>query len=255
MVDPETRPEAPAVRNSAEQLTLDPRQILETVDVLRDRVDERFPQSGLSGLAHTLSRIAADTVPQLRWVATPHRPLRVGIGLLIAFIPALVGAVIWQAPRLSGGINTWAGLIQVIESVMNDVFFIGAAIFFLSTVETRIKRRRALRFLRELRALAHIVDMHQLTKDPDRVLRAGGDTPSSPERRMTPFELGRYLDYCSEMLSLISKIAALYVQTFDDAVVLAAVDEVETLTTGLSGKIWQKIMILERAAAAAEGRA
>jgi hypothetical protein len=46
------------------------------------------------------------------------------------------------------------------------------------------------------------------------------------------------------MLSLIGKLAALYVQKFDDPVALAAVNEVEELTTGLSRKIWQKIMIL-----------
>ena len=57
-------------------------------------------------------------------------------------------------------------------------------------------------------------------------------------------ELIRYLDYCSEMLSLIGKIAALYVQKFDDPVALVAVNEVEELTTSLSRKIWQKIMIL-----------
>jgi hypothetical protein len=34
------------------------------------------------------------------------------------------------------------------------------------------------------------------------------------------------------------------VQKFDDPVALAAVNEVEDLTTGLSRKIWQKIMIL-----------
>jgi hypothetical protein len=135
-------------------------------------------------------------------------------------------------------------------AISSVLFYLGAVILFLFTVEGRIKRRRALRFLRELRALAHIVDMHQLTKDPDRLLTHGQNTPSSPAREMTRFELGRYLDYCSEMLSLISKIAALYIQNFDDPVVLAAVDEVEALTTGLSRKIWQKIMILERA----EGR-
>jgi hypothetical protein len=89
--------------------------------------------------------------------------------------------------------------------------------------------------------------MHQLTKDPDRVIRSTSDTPSSPERELQGFQLGRYLDYCSEMLSLVSKVAALYAQSFDDHVVLAAVDEVESLTTGLSAKIWLKIMILDRA--------
>jgi poly-beta-hydroxyalkanoate depolymerase len=63
---------------------------------------------------------------------------------------------------------------------------------------------------------------------------------------MSAYELTRYLDYCSEMLSLAGKVAALYAQNFPDAVVLAAVNEVETLTTGLSRKIWQKIMILNK---------
>jgi len=40
---------------------------------------------------------------------------------------------------------------------------------------------------------------------------------------MTPFELGRYLDYCSEMLSLTGKVAALYAQDLDDPVVVEAV--------------------------------
>ena len=64
-------------------------------------------------------------------------------------------------------------------------------------------------------------------------------------RRLGRFELARYLDYCSEMLSLSGKVAALYVQYLDDPVVLAAVNEVETLATGISGKIWQKIVILD----------
>ncbi len=47
------------------------------------------------------------------------------------------------------------------------------------------------------------------------------------------------------MLSLTGKVAALYAQHFDDAAVLNSVNEVESLTTGLSRKIWQKLMILE----------
>jgi hypothetical protein len=39
------------------------------------------------------------------------------------------------------------------------------------------------------------------------------------------------------------------VQKFDDPVALVAVNEVEELTTGLSRKIWQKIMILNAFAA------
>lgn len=55
------------------------------------------------------------------------------------------------------------------------------------------------------------------------------------------------------MLSLIGKLAALYVQKFDDPVALSAVNDVEQLTTGLARKIWQKIMILDSALAKAKG--
>ena len=90
-----------------------------------------------------------------------------------------------------------------------------------------------------------LVDMHQLTKDPDKLAEKRGEQ-AARERQIQRSRLTRYLDYCSEMLSLVSKIAALYAQTFHDPVVLAAVDEVESLTTGLSSKIWQKMIILDR---------
>ena len=51
------------------------------------------------------------------------------------------------------------------------------------------------------------------------------------------------------MLSLIGKVAALYVQGFPDPVALQAVDDIEGLTTSLSREIWQKIMIIEQSGA------
>jgi len=69
-------------------------------------------------------------------------------------------------------------------------------------------------------------------------------TPSSPERTLTAFEVMRYLDYCSEMLSLTGKLAALYAQNTRDVAVISAVTDLEVLTTGLSRKIWQKMIIL-----------
>ena len=109
--------------------------------------------------------------------------------------------------------------------------------------------------LHELRSIAHVIDMHQLTKDPHRISQASKypKTGESPELKLTPFELRRYLDYCSEMLSLTGKIAAVYVQEFDDGVAMATASELEILTTGLSRKIWQKISILHNDAL--EGKA
>jgi hypothetical protein len=98
--------------------------------------------------------------------------------------------------------------------------------------------------LHRLRSLAHVIDMHQLTKDPT-VLLDAHKTSVSPERTMTRFELTRYLDYCSEMLALIGKLAALYGERMRDSVVIDAVNDIENLTTGLGRKIWQKITIIE----------
>ncbi len=87
-----------------------------------------------------------------------------------------------------------------------------AGLFFLISLETRFKRRRALSAIHELRAVAHVVDMHQLTKDPERLLPDWVPSEHSPKMSLNAFELGRYLDYCNELLSLIGKLAAVYVQ-------------------------------------------
>lgn len=144
--------------------------------------------------------------------------------------------------------ETWdlEKVVTVMEAGINDVVLIGAAIFFLLSAEIRYKRQRALKALHELRSIAHVIDMHQLTKDPHRIIAKSeyARTGLSPKMEMTRFELRRYLDYCSEMLSLTGKVAAVYVQEFDDGVAMASASELETLTTGLSRKIWQKITIL-----------
>lgn len=65
---------------------------------------------------------------------------------------------------------------------------------------------------------------------------------------MTRFELVRYLDYCAEMLSISSKMAALHVQYVNDPVVLDAVNDIEVLASDLASRIWQKIVILDTSA-------
>jgi hypothetical protein len=164
-------------------------------------------------------------------------PTRVGVAItaMLAVIAAAASQI-----RLASGVAGWPDFVQGVEAAINDLVFLGIAIFFLLTIETRLKRRRALAALHQLRSIAHVVDMHQLTKDPEQLLTNPPATASSPARTMTRVELGRYLDYCSEMLSLTSKIAALFVERFDDPVTLAAVNEIESLTARLSRKIWRR---------------
>jgi hypothetical protein len=226
---------------------LDDAEIIATLARLSDRIAERFPDSGLRRVSEELLDFARGTAGTIAYMRRPNWAIRAAVATVLALV---LGALVVLATRLElptavGGLVTLVGLL---ESTINDLVFLGAAVFFLITVETRIKRRRALAALHQLRSVVHIVDMHQLTKDPERLMLPQPDTASSPRRTMTAPELGRYLDYCSELLSLTSKIAALFAQQFDDPVVLAAVNEIETLATGLSGKIWQKITLLDRAA-------
>jgi len=223
--------------------SLDPEQIAATIDRLRQRIERRFPGSGLAMVCGELDRIAEKARERAAWIARPILPLRVAVVLLTALIVAglLVTLASLHAPSETFKLVEF---IQLLESGINDVVLVGAAIFFLVTLENRIKRHRALAAIHEMRAIAHVIDMHQLTKDPEWVLGRGQETGVLPPRTMSRFELSRYLDYCSEMLSLTGKVAVLYVQDFDDDVALAGVNEVENLTAGLSRKIWQKLMVL-----------
>ncbi|RVD39812.1 hypothetical protein EN746_32970, partial [Mesorhizobium sp. M8A.F.Ca.ET.023.02.2.1] len=65
-------------------------------------------------------------------------------------------------------------------------------------------------------------------------------------------DLARYLDYCSEMLSITGKIAALFAQSVNDAVVIDGVNDIENLASNLSRKIWQKITLIDGRPAAPE---
>ena len=223
--------------------SLDAEAIATTIERLCQRVEVRFPESGLSGVCRELDAIADRAAETSAWIGRPILPLRVAVGLLVALILAGLGVTL-AALRAPLEPLTLGQLVQTIEAGVNDLVFVAVAVFFLLTLETRLKRRRALQAIHELWSIAHVIDMHQLTKDPEWVLDRGRETGVLPPRSMNRFELSRYLDYCSEALSLTGKVAALYMKDFDDPVALQAVNEVESLTTGLSRKIWQKLTIL-----------
>ncbi len=213
--------------------------------LLQKRIEERFPESSLLNVCKELCTIASEAKQNSENIAKPNILLRIFITLIILLMfLALVYSV--QLLEITFSKFTIGELIQIVEAGMNELILIGAAILFLTTTETRLKRNKSLDSLHELRSIAHVIDMHQLTKDPSTLLQEKIVTPSSPKRELTAYQLSRYLDYCSEMLALIGKIAALYAQHSRDSVVLSAVNEVENLASGLSRKIWQKIMILEK---------
>jgi hypothetical protein len=229
---------------------LDATHIIGTIERLGQRIEERFPGAGLSGVGNDLLGLARDCAREADALARPHWPVRAAVGTTIVLMTmAVVAAVAGVVQRVAAPtqVSGLAELAQGVEAAVNDVVFLGIAVYFLVSIESRLKRRVALRRLHQLRSIAHIVDMHQLTKDPEHLLAPREDTASSPRRAMSRTELGRYLDYCSELLSLTSKVGALFAQRTQDAVVLQGVNEIEDLTNGLARKVWQKITLLERA--------
>lgn len=226
-------------------LTLDPERVIETAQRLSCRVTERFPDSGIARVAAQIAAVAKDAAARAVWLSKPIVPLRIAIVVCALVIFVILAGMLTRLEVTTDGINI-SDFFQGIEAAVNDLILFGAGLYFLASWETRIKRRRALRALHELRSLAHVIDMHQLTKDPEKLAAGMPDTPSSPPRTMSPAQLTRYLDYCSELLALLSKIAAIYVERFDDSVTIEATNDLEALTSGLSRKIWQKIMILDR---------
>jgi hypothetical protein len=239
---------------------LDRRHLIDTVGRLHDRIAARFPAAGLLGVSAELRRIAAAHAARSARIRRPVWRLRFVSTLLLLAGVGLLGWLFWSALQqrsASGGDAplAFAGTLQALEAALSMLFFLGAGAVYVASLELRSKRRRCLEALHELRALAHIVDMHQLTKDPDLALHPKHDPATSAEPRLSPFQLTRYLDYSSEILSLIGKVAALYAQDFPDPQAVDAVDDIEDLTTGLSRKIWQKIMILANHPSLEEGTA
>lgn len=240
------------------QERLDADAVLSTIIRLEHRIAARFPERGLTAVAGRL-RVVATDVRDATHARDPLRVLRAACRVLIALLALLMVVVIVLAVAELVGRSSQDPLptlewLRGLETTINDAVFVGIAILFLWLLPTRIERGRVLRVLHRMRSLAHVIDMHQLTKDPERFSSAFRPTPESVNNTMTPSEMASYLDYCSELLSLVGKTAALYAERTTDSAVLATISDIEALTTGMSRKVWQKVALLPANDGATRGR-
>ena len=220
-------------------------RIVETTEILSRRILERFPGAGLYHVSRELQALAEKAQLKAPTVGRPIYALRVSVGMLIAIILGAGALFLYSVLSRAGQVASadLPELLEVLEAGTNLVIIFGVVLFFLFNLETRIKRARAMRAIHQLRSVAHVIDMHQLVVDPDYYRGGIIATKHSPKRELSLPLMMRYLDYCSELLSLTSKIAALYIQEFNDSVVLNAVSDVEILCDGLSRKIVQKMSL------------
>lgn len=215
--------------------------VLATAQRLQARIEARFPARNLGRVAERLVAVASD-VERAAARSRPIRVLRVsGLVLIGILVVAAVASLIWVVVELiatSGSALAW---LAAMETIINDVVYVGIAVVFLWLLPEHLERRRILGELHLLRSLAHVIDMHQLTKDPERFATAFRPTSETVEVGLSPMEMANYLDYCSELLSLVSKTAAVYAERSTDPAVLATISDIENLTNGMARKIWQKL--------------
>ena len=156
------------------------------ISALHQRIVERFPGAGLGDVCaelrcHRRAELAArrGDRPAQHSAARGHLRRCWPAAWLLSCDRLLISLASTTADNVYS-------VLQGIEAAMNIVVLMGAALFFLVTIEERLKRRRALTALHELRSIVHVIDMHQLTKDPSVVVSVAGDTPSSPARTLSP---------------------------------------------------------------------
>lgn len=232
---------------SAGAYKLDAARIEETLARLRLRIAARFPTASLGEVCASLVTTARETAISADKLARPMWWLR-GLASMVAAAWAagtfyVVREIDWMSLSKRADVTS---LAQGLDSAVNLLLLAGAAIWFVLSIEERVKRSDTLAKLHALRSFAHVIDMHQLTKDPTMILSGASVSPASPDRHMSEFELARYLDFCAEMLALTAKLAALYAGASNDRTILQAATEVEDLASDLGRKIWQKIMILSQ---------
>jgi hypothetical protein len=222
---------------------LNAEKISETIEALARRISDRFPGSGLWYVCSDLVELSRQTGDRIIEVARPHWALRIGLAVVQIATLAMLFLVFQFAATLKAS-DELSDFLQGFDAAISLAIFVAGSAFFVWSIEARWKRTKAMKALPELRSIVHVIDMHQLTKDPS--MLGAARVSSSPERNMSPFELMRYLDYCSEMLSLTAKLASLYAERISDPVVVDTVGDIERLTSALSAKIWQKISMVQQ---------
>jgi hypothetical protein len=226
---------------------LEAEYVADTVVRLEARIRARFPDRRLGNVAAELQSTVHEVADGFEASKARRRQVRL-VSRIATFVVVLAAALAFGfalRDAFTRGPENTVDWVPLAESLVNDFVFAVIAVFFLWATPERLERRTLLDLLHRLRSLAHVVDMHQLDKDPEQARAAYHPTDVSPSRRiMDAEELHHYFDYCSELVSLIAKTAALCAERTSDPVVLNTVSEIETLGAQMSQKIWQKISLL-----------
>ena len=241
---PEDHSDAPP--SSSRFQRLDGQAVRRSAAALEHRIMTRFPDRTLwevcrevVGLVDEINAGTGISRRRVRLARLLSRLAMLAVTLFLGGAVALAAVDLFAERDVLGPLD----VLPLLETIINDLVFGGIAVFFLLRIPERMERARVLRILHRLRSLAHVIDMHQLTKVPERLERGSREDGGLDLDRA---ELTRYLDFCTEMLSLVGKSAALFAEHTTDGDVLDAVEGIEALTSDMARKVWQKIGIIQQ---------
>jgi hypothetical protein len=225
---------------------LNPQKLTGTAQLISERVEAMFPGSGLGEVSREVVSATQHVIGEVNELRKPLWQLRIWITLGILFlcaIPIAVGALL----DFRETFGSLAEFMQATDAGFNVlILLLGGAVFLMKT-EARSKRNRAHKALNELRSLAHVIDMHQLSKDPG--IR-GWMLPGPKREQRRPACIGNdtdlwfYLSFSSDLLAILGKSAAWFAEHLTDRDILQTVNDVENLCNDTSRKVWQKMSFL-----------
>jgi hypothetical protein len=204
---------------------LDAAKLTSTAAELAKWIAESFDKASLSRVALGVGAYAHEAVARADSIRRPIWYIRLTV------LALLIGTAIMACREAID--RPMQDILKFLDETKGAAAWAGGAVLALVTLEFRVRRRRALKAINELRALVHIVDMHQLAKDP--VIE-----DFRANEKQTKVE--EYLHACSALLAILSKIGEFYIEQFPDPTAISAVNEFEMIATGLSNKIWMKIL-------------
>ncbi|MFZ4699415.1 MAG: hypothetical protein ACOYMG_05150, partial [Candidatus Methylumidiphilus sp.] len=157
--------------NPNQQHRLDPAKIIQTAEHLASRVSSRFPDSTLAGLAADLAEIARETDERARLAREPNRLIR-GVGWLVGVLGLLglwyfVGRIQTHLINAKMEFGTVTDLFEAADAGFNILVALAGALWFLVTLEARVKRKQGLEHIGELLEFIQIIDVTQLYYTPE----------------------------------------------------------------------------------------
>jgi hypothetical protein len=218
-----------ATKNLAPRHRLDAGKIIETAKNLADDINVRLSGTNLAMLAEELTRLAVATEERGRRARRPFLAIRAFSALAISLV--LLG--LWYLARhihARWEFGTINNVFDALNTGFNLLVLLAGALWFCVTLEARIKRKEALRFIEGLREFAHVIDVTQLYYTADLYRHRHGARSGNPAIDET------YLLYCTQMLAVISNLAPLCTRGATGDSILRAASEVEMLAIAITTK-------------------